>query len=123
MKRLTCVLMAVVVTVAAVRPAEAVYLGTYYRSYPYSLEVQGATQISITILSVTTWGKLEVVDVLTIDGTVVNAQSRTIPNNAQRFIFKVDVFVNSTAMFRIAQAHMFEIPVDGHEEVVFDIAP
>lgn len=125
MKRFFVVLASVVlvVTIATVRPAKAVYLGTFLRSSNYTFEVQGTTKMSITILSVTSKGRQDVEEVLVLDGNTVNFQVRTIPNNVDRLIFKLDTPTNQTAIFKIGQGQKFEIPVEGHEDAVFDAAP
>jgi len=125
MKRFIYVLASLVLaaTVVAVRPAKADYLGTISRSGPYTFEVQGGTKMSVTILSVTSKGRLDVEEVLLLDGNTVNVQSRTFPRNADRLIFKLDTPPNNSGIFKVGQTQKFEVPVTGHTEVLFDAAP
>lgn len=125
MKRFFCVLasVALVATIASVRPAKAVYLGTLVRSSPYTFQVQGDAKMSVTIFSITSRGRMEVEEVLVLDGNTENFQVRTIPNNVVRLIFKLDTPTNQTAIFKVGGQGQFEIPVEGHEEAVFDAAP
>jgi hypothetical protein len=126
MKRFISVLasLVLVATVVAVRSVKAYYLGDLLRCCPYGFEVQGTTKMSVTMLSLTSKGRLDVEEVLVLDGNTVNSQVRTLPRTADRLIFKLDTPPNSGgAVFRIGQSQKFEIPVDGHEEVVFDVIP
>jgi hypothetical protein len=132
MMRLISVLAALVlvVTVVAVRPVQAAYLGTVSRSAlnpgcrcNYYFEVTGTSRMSITILSVTSKGRLDVEEVLVLDGDTGNVHTRTLPLHADRLIFKVDTPPNNAGVFRIGQAQKLELTVAGHEEVVIDAAP
>jgi hypothetical protein len=126
MKRFICMLAALVLvtTVVVVRPARAWYLGNISRCCSYLFEVRGTTRMSVTILSVTSNGRLDVEEVLVLDGNTVNVQQRTLPRTAERLIFKLDTPVNTSADFAFSGGGQhFALPVAGHEEVVFDVVP
>ena len=126
MKRFISVLasLVLVVTVVAVRPAEASYLGKFSRSQPYTFEVQTTSLVSVTFLLVTSKGRLDVEDVLVFDESNTVPQSRAIPHNVDRVIIKLDSSVGSRGLVKVTQGtSRFEITVEGHEEVVFDVIP
>ena len=115
MKRLICVLASLVlaVTVVAVRPAGATYGGFITRTSPDTFEVQGTVKMSITVLSVTSKGRLNVEEVLVLGGNVVNVQVRTIPRDAERLIFKLDTPTNGSAVFKAGQGQKVDVLVEG----------
>jgi hypothetical protein len=127
MKKLT-VLAVLALSVLGLRPAQGAYFGTYQEGLPYILEVTTNGLVSITILVVTTTGKLQVDDVLVFE-PAQPSQTRTIPRNALRMIFSVDVTQNDSALIKMGQGtHRLELPVGGgdghqHDELVIDIAP
>src|SRR5437899_1538229 len=120
MKRLVCTLAALVVTLVAVPPVGATYLGTWPQSQPYLIDVVAdlstdTPKVSITILVIINRGKLEVEDVLVLDTSIPNTQERTIARNAVRMIFKADVPGNQSAIFRFF-GRGERVPVYDHNE-------
>ena len=122
MKRLTCTALAVVVaTIVAARPAEATYVGTLEQASPYTLEVTTVTEIAITILVVTSRGRLDVEDTLTLNAGS-GVQTRTIPRNAVRIIFKADGLQGTSGAVKIRQGNtLYEVPIAPHDDVVADV--
>jgi len=123
-KRMSCLCAVLVVTLAAARPAEADYIGSFVAGSEYVLEVNTASRVAITILVITANGKLSVDDVLLFESTTP-PQTRVFPRNSIRLIFKADSSVNGTGVVKITQGvtTRFEVPVNGHTEVVADVVP
>ncbi|HEY3104274.1 MAG TPA: hypothetical protein VGJ69_11820 [Pyrinomonadaceae bacterium] len=120
MKRITCTLAVLVVTLVAVRPAGATYVGRLAQG-DYTLEVQTTSKVAITILVVTSRGKLDVEEVLLFDGATP-PKTFTIQRNVLRIIFEADAQQNSDGLVTITQGTTrFEVPVDPHDNIVADI--
>jgi hypothetical protein len=121
MRRLTCAALAVVIAaVVAVRPVQATYVGTLQQG-SYTLEVTTAAQVAITILVVTSRGRLDVEETLLSDAGT-GAQNRTIPRNAVRIIFKADALQGTNSAVKIKQGNtLYEVPVNSHDDIVADV--
>jgi hypothetical protein len=121
-RRITCALAVLVVALVAVWPAEASYLGTLAPG-TYTLEVQTPTTVSITILVVTSRGKLDVEEVLLFEAGI-SGQTHTIQRNVIRIIFEADATLSGTGLVRITQGTTTkEVPVAPHDNIVFDVIP
>jgi hypothetical protein len=127
-RRITRALAVLVVALVAVGPAEATYLGTLATG-DYTLEVQTAAKVAITILVVTSRGRLEVEEVLLFDPSTPG-QTLTIRRNVARIILVADALQGGTGLVKINQGTptsggptLFEVPVAPHDDIVIDVIP
>jgi hypothetical protein len=86
--------------------------------------IRGRSQLprkSITILVVTARGTLDVEEALTLNAAS-GLQTRTMPRNLVRIIFKTDAAQGTSAVIKIRQGNMLhEVPIDPRDDVVADV--
>jgi hypothetical protein len=123
-KRLICALCVLAMVMLTYTPAQAEYLGCLRSDTQYTLEVNTTTRVALTILLVTTRGRLEVEEILAFDPPAYAAQVRTFPRNIDRVILVADAPINGSGILKITQGtSRFELSVTPHAEAVIDLSP
>ncbi|HEY2933514.1 MAG TPA: hypothetical protein VGK99_17375 [Acidobacteriota bacterium] len=105
--------------------AQAQYLGCFESNHPYTLEVFTSSKVALTILQVTSKGRLDVEEIRVFDSSsTVVPESRTLPRNVDRLIFMAHTSVNGYTILKLTQGtQMFEVTAMPNAEVVIDLSP